>query len=204
MSFEDLQSKWQSLDPGARLNIDPKLLFNEVRRNHRSMETMLWRRDLNEMSAAAVVTVVFAFVAYWIREWSLLLCAAGGLFIGLFFVVDRVKQRRLRSPADDSLSSTIEASLRQVEHQIWLLKNVLWWYLMPLAPGMIAFLVSAYWQTNKDGLAEQLVVGIVALICAVAFWQVYRVNQGAIKQMLEPRRLELEELKASLRPPTVS
>ncbi len=39
MSFEDLQSKWQSHDHCMPLRIDPSLLLNEVRRSHRAMES---------------------------------------------------------------------------------------------------------------------------------------------------------------------
>lgn len=198
MSFDDLQAKWQAHDHGIRLNIDADLLLKEVRRNHRALELQLWQRDFGEIVAAVLITGVFVTLAVLMHQWTLLLCAAGSLFVGLFFVFDRVKQRRQRSVLGDSLQSTIEASLAEVQHQIWLLRNILWWYLLPLVPGLVAFLVTTSWQTPGSGLAEQIVIAVVGLICAGAFWSVYRINQREIKRTLEPRRIELEELRSRL------
>jgi hypothetical protein len=185
MSFDDLQAKWQAHDHGMRLDIDADLLLREVRRNHRALELQLWQRDFGEVTAAVLITGVFATLAVLMHQWTLLLCAAGSLFVGLFFVVDRWKQRRRRSVIGSSLQSTIEASLAEVQHQIWLLRNILWWYLLPLVPGLVAFLVTNFWQSSEKGIAEQI-------------WSVYRINQREIKKSLEPRRNELEELQTRL------
>lgn len=126
MSFGDLKSKWQSHDHGARLNVDADLLLNEVRRNHRTLLSSLFYRDMVEVAAAVIVTGVFGFMAVKLNEWSLYLCSAGGLCVGTYFVVDRWIQHRRRPVSDDSLQSCIEASLAQVNHQIWLLKNICW------------------------------------------------------------------------------
>jgi len=198
MSFDELQAKWQAHDHGMRLNIDADLLLREVRRNHRALELQLWQRDFGEVTAAVLITGVFATLAVLMHQWTLLLCAAGSLFVGLFFVVDRWKQRRRRSVIGNSLQSTIEASLAEVQHQIWLLRNILWWYLLPLVPGLVAFLVTNFWQSSEKGIAEQIVIAGVGLICAAAFWSVYRINQREIKKTLEPRRNELEELQTRL------
>jgi hypothetical protein len=199
MSFDDLQSKWQSHDHGTRLIIDADVLLKEVRRNHRALELSLYRRDVDEIVAAAIVTVVFGGLAVLLREWTLFLCSAGGLFVGIFFVVDRWIQYRRRPVADDSLQSCIQASLLQVHHQIWLLKNILWWYLLPLVPGIVAFLGSVSWKTLGAGFGEQLVVAAVGLFCALVFWRANRLNQQAVRNSLEPRRDELEALLASLK-----
>jgi hypothetical protein len=198
MSFDELQEKWQAHDHGIRRNIDTEWLSREVRRNHRALELQLWQRDFGEVTAAALITGVFATLAVWLQQWTLLLCAAGSLFVGLFFVVDRWKQRHRRAVVGSSLQSTIEASIAEVQHQIWLLRNILWWYLLPLIPGLVAFLVTTFWQSAGNGLAEQVVIAVVGLLCAVAFWSVYWINQREIKAKLEPRRIELEELRALL------
>jgi hypothetical protein len=199
MSIDDLQAKWQSHDHGVPLNIDSDLLLNEVRRNHRAFELLLWQRDVSEVAAAALVTGLFATLGVMMRQWGLLLCSAGSLFVGMFFVFDRLKHRRRRSLVEDSLPSVIDSSISQVQHQIWLLRNILWWYLLPLIPGLIIFLVSESWKSRGNGVIEQAVIAAVGLICAVAFWQAYRINLREVKNTLEPRRLELEELRASLR-----
>ena len=199
MSFDDLQSKWQSHDHGTRLNLDADLLLTEVRRNHRELESSLFQRDLVEVVAAAIVTGVFGYIAVLRNEWSLYLCSFGGLFVGVFLIVDRWVQHRRRPASDDSLQTCIQASLVQVNHQIWLLKNIIWWYLMPLSIGVVAFLGSIAWKERDAGLRHHIGLFIFAGVCVLIFWGVYWLNQKAAKKTFEPRRDELESLLASLR-----
>ena len=198
MNFDELQSKWQAHDHVKQVNIDSDQLLKDVVQNYRSLESQLWRRDVGEIATAALLTFVFATLAILMHEASLFLCAAGCLFVGLFLFWHRRKQQRSRSVVEDSLQSTIDASITQVQQQIWLLRNILWWYLLPLVPGIVLLLASASRQSIGNGIAEQAVIAAVGLICAAGFWHAYRINLREVKNTLEPRRKELEELRASL------
>lgn len=198
MSFDEWQARWQAHDHGGQLNIDSDALLEEVLRNQSDFEKRMWRRDFGEVTAAVLVTFIFGTLAVLIDQWSLFLGAAGSLFVGIFMVFDRLKQRWQRTTVADSLPSAINASLVQVQHQIWLLRNILWWYLLPLVPGLVAILVSTSRESQGNGLADQLVIAFVGLICLLVFWGVYWLNQREITRNLEPRRMELEELRASL------
>jgi len=198
MSFDEWQARWQAHDHGGQLNIDSDALLEEVLRNQSDFEKRMWRRDFGEVTAAVLVTFIFGTLAVLMDQWSLFLGAAGSLFVGIFMVFDRLKQRWQRTTVADSLPSAINASLVQVQHQIWLLRNILWWYLLPLVPGLVAILVSTSRESQGNGLADQLVIAFVGLICLLAFWGVYWLNQREITRNLEPRRMELEELRASL------
>lgn len=198
MTFDDLQSKWQSHNHDVTLIVDTNDLMNEVRQKHRVFERQLLCRDLSEILAALLITFFFATIAVLTGQWTLLLCAAGSLFVGLFFITDRLKQRRRRSSFADSLPRSVDAAIEEVKHQIWLLRNIMWWYLLPLVPGIVLFLGSSSWQSRANGFAEQFVIAAVGVICAVAFWLVYKINHREIKKTLEPRRQELEALRSAL------
>ncbi len=158
----------------------------------------MFYRDVVEVVAAVLVTGAFGYGAILLSEWSLYLCALGGLFVGIFFIVDRWIQHRRRPVSDYSLQSCIQASLVQVNHQIWLLRNIFWWYLLPLSIGIVVFLGSLGWKMRDGGLGVLLILAAVALGCSWAYWGVYRLNQQAVKKTFEPRREELESLLASL------
>ena len=51
-----------------------------------------------------------------------------------FFLVDRLRHRNVPPVAGEPLRRRVELSLAQVEHQIWLLKHVFWWYILPFIP----------------------------------------------------------------------
>jgi positive regulator of sigma E activity len=198
MTFDDLQSTWQSHNHGMPLNVDTNVLMREVRQNHRVFERQLLCRDLSEIIAALLITVVFASLAVLLGQWTLFLCAAGSLIVGSFFLVDRLKQRQRRSTIANTLLLTVDAAIEEEKHQIRLLRNILWWYLLPLIPGIGLFLASVSWQSRANGFAEQIVIAVVAAICAIAFWLVYWINQREIRKTLEPRRQELEELRSRI------
>jgi 4-hydroxybenzoate polyprenyltransferase len=88
--------------------------------------------------------------------------------------------------------------LFQVNHQIWLLKNVFWWYLLPIAAALgISFGVSA-WHWRQEGIPMATGIILFVLVCALTYGGVYWLNQIAVRKDLEPRRQELETLLSSL------
>jgi thiosulfate reductase cytochrome b subunit len=88
--------------------------------------------------------------------------------------------------------------LIQVKHQIWLLRNVFWWYLLPFQVGIGALICSVSWQARLAGLTVIMGLAGFALVCGLLGWGVYRLNQSAVRTTLEPRRQELETLLSSL------
>jgi hypothetical protein len=198
MNFEELQKAWQSQDPGAKVTIDTDVLLKEVRRNqHHFWMTIFWR-DAREVGVAACLTVLFLFWGIRDRAWSLDLLALACLWVGIFMLVDRRLQRKKRPVTNDSLRSCIEASLIQVNHQIWLFKNVFWWYLLPLAAALGISIGASIWHTRQAGFSVMMGWGAFVLVGVLIYWGVYWLNQTAVRKSLDPRRQELETLLSSL------
>jgi phosphoglycerol transferase MdoB-like AlkP superfamily enzyme len=198
MNFEELQKAWQSQNPGATVTINTDLLLKEVRCNqHHFWMTIFWR-DAREVGVAAFLTWLFLHWAIRDREWSLYLLSFSCFGVGLFMLVDRWLQRRKRPVTNDPLRSCIEASLLQVNHQTWLLKNVFWWYLLPLAAAIGISICAGIWRTRQAGFSVMKGWVVFVLFGVLIYWGVYWLNQFAVKKYLEPRRQELESLLASL------
>ena len=203
MNFDELQKAWQSQNPGAKVTINADALLKEVRRNQHHFWMMIFWRDVREVGATAFLTWLFLHLAILDRVWPFYLSSFACLGVGIFMLVDRWLQRRKRPVTNDHLRSCIEASLIQVNHQIWLLKNVFWWYLLPLAIGTGIFIISLAWKIPNEGRVSRvemvcLLLGSSAIICGLSFWFVYWLNQLAVRKNLEPRRQELESLLAGL------
>ena len=198
MSFDELQKKWQSHDHGTLKNFDAGLLLNEVRHNQRALEAAVFRRDCVESGLGVLMTCFWGYGAIYWGEWGWAITAIGCLFVGTFIVVDRWVQRRRRPASDSTLISVIRISLDQINHQIWLLRNIFWWYLTPLGIGLLAFFAPLLWKNPNGGLNQQNGLGISVLVCLLVFWGVYYLNQIAVKRSFIPRREELETLLASL------
>ena len=94
----------------------------------------------------------------------------------------------------------VEESLAQVEHQIWLLRNVGWWGLLPFAVPAMAFVGHTFWRASRGNVWEAAIATTlaVAIVGGVHGW-VYWLNQKAVRSTLEPRQRELQGLLKSLK-----
>jgi CubicO group peptidase (beta-lactamase class C family) len=203
MNFEDLQKAWQSQDAGAHVTINAAVLLKEVRRNQGQFRGTIFWRDVREVGVAAFLTWLFLRWGIRDHDWSLDLVAFGCFFVGAFIVVDRLIQHQRRPVMNDSLHACIESSLAQVSHQSWLLKNVFWWYLLPIETGLGVFIAKQAWQERHAGLPMMVGLLVYALFCAGTCWGIYWLNQFAVRKNLEPRRQELETLLAETGTATV-
>jgi hypothetical protein len=203
MTFDELRKNWQSQQDCFGLNIDSELLLKEVKRNKDYFQAMIFWRDFREVGCAVLLFFVFLFFGIIINMWPLYLLAFISLGVGGFMVVDRICAKRRQPKFNGTLTSCIEGSLAEVKHQIWLLKNVLWWYLLPPAIGLGIFIVHLAISIIHNLSGKYSVSGLLFIVgysvfCVLLFWGVYCLNQMAVRKELNPRKLELEELLNSL------
>ena len=200
MNFEAMQKAWQSQDPGAKVTINVNVLLNEVRHNQQHFRATIFWRDAREVGVCALMAVFFlAWGRLW-QWWSLDLLSFCCFFVGGFLLVDRRIQYRKQPVKNESLQACIQNSLFQVNHQIWLLKNIFWWYLLPILVGLGAVSAATLWHKKADGPATIIALGAFYVVFyGLVYWGVYRLNQFAVRKTLEPRRQELEALMDNLR-----
>ncbi len=205
MTFDELQKTWQSQESSFRLTIDSDMLIREVKRNKEAFESCVFWRDFREVAVAVVMVGVFLHGAFnraenmWIVG-SYVILAMTCLYVAAFFIVDHHLQRKKEPRHTDPLLACIESSLIQVNHQIGLLKNVFWWYLLPPGAGIALFLFVVNWHLFKV-LSAKLVLSeclVVTLIVVLVFWGVYLLNRRAVRKDLMPRKVELESLLKTL------
>jgi hypothetical protein len=205
MTFDELQKTWQKDAASSKLTIDSDILLREVRRNKEAFESTIFWRDFREVAVAVIMVGVFLYDAFkraenmWIAS-SFVILAITCLYVAAFFIVDRHLQRKKGPGHTESLLACIESSLMQVNHQIWLLRNVFWWYLLPPGAGVAMVLIAINCHLFNV-LPAKLVLSeclVITLIVVLVFWGVYRLNQSAVRKDLKPRRDELESLLKNL------
>lgn len=192
MLLDELQQTWQS-QPAPTLRIDADMLLSQVRRNQRSLKSTLFWRDFREVVIAVAMIPFFANAA---REqgWHWLSFCLACAWMAGYILVDRWRRRKKKPASDHALARCVDESLDEVEHQIWLLKNIAWWYLLP---GILAALFTfTYMFVTISGLRFGLLLGMGAFFAVYA--GVYWLNQYAVRTELEPRRQELLAIRESL------
>lgn len=180
------------------LTVDSDLLLREVKRNKEHFESTIFWRDVREVGVSFILAVFFLYQGVKFNLWSLYIPVLACIFVGVFMVIDRVIQKGKLPKPSDSLAGCIKISLAQVEHQIWLLRNVLWWYLLPFAIGVALFWGHVGWRVHHDSGAGLIFIGGCFVGLIILYTGVYYLNQYAVRKGLVPRKQELESLLKNL------
>jgi hypothetical protein len=196
MLLDDLQRTWHS-QPAATIRVDADALLAQMRRNQWSFKTTLFWRDFREVVVALALIPIF-WSAVQEQGWHWISFCLSCAWVAGYILFDRWRRRGRKPTNEQTLSECVEHSLSEVEHQIWLLKNVAWWYLLP---GTLAAVFTFGWiaATGTGTLAVRLTflamgLGLFAAVDAGLYW----LNQYAVRQELEPRRQELLAIRESL------
>lgn len=180
-------------------SIDAEQILNEVRRNQRSFTATIFWRDVREVGVAIILLPLWL---YWgvkfSLPWTWYLMVPALVWVAGFMLADRVRHKRQSPAPGEPPRVRVERSLGQVEHQIWLLRNVHWWYLLPPALAMLAFFGQVAWQARSGGWWTAVAIAEAVIVAAVVFAVVYWLNQYAVRSELMPRRQKLEALLTSL------
>ncbi|MDB5391608.1 MAG: beta-lactamase [Planctomycetaceae bacterium] len=205
MEPDKFQQAWQAQTSQTRVTVDAELLLREVQRNQRDFRAIIFRRDVIEVS----VGVLMLF--YWMYKgatsslpWTWYLTVPALIWVIGFILVDRKRHPKTPGEPGEPLLKSVQESLIQVEHQIWLLRNVFWWYLMPFTVSLLAFFGHVTLLASKDWLEALSGGGRLFVFLLTLYYFIDYINQRAVRKQLEPRRQELLALLKSLRDETTS
>lgn len=202
--FDKLQRTWrcQNVNATLRNDVDADLLLREVRRDQQRWKTInLWDAIL-EIGGGLLGALFFLYLGvrhgswtpFRLPDWDFLLVAFACGGMGGFRLLSRVLPRRKQIPKSDALKACLEASLGEVNHDIWLQRKVFWWCWLPFTT---AFAVSFCYASVRLHTLKFMAF-LVLFVMPLAWWGV-RLSRFTVRKVLEPRRRELEELLASLK-----
>ena len=201
MEADELQRVWQSQECGRQITVDADLVLKLVRRNYRNFRCMIFWRDVREVGVAAIMAALFVYLGARDHVWPFFAMAVACVSVGLFLLGDRFRPKWKTPTPGETLVAWTESSLASVEHQIWLLKNVWWWYVLPFWIGFVLFFGHAEFRVwaKEIGWGWKLFpVGCVLVLTAFCYG-VCRLNQYAVRTDLQPRKEELQKLLEDLK-----
>ena len=200
MNPDKFQQAWQAQSSQTRVMIDADLLLKEVQRNEREFRYTIFWRDFREVAVALLMLPVWFYLGHiWSAPWTWYLTVPVLVWMAGFMLVYRMRHKQMPSKPNEPLLESVERSLAEVDAQIWLLRNIFWWYLLPPAVSILAHLAHVTWL-KSDGWLDSLtdVNVLVGLFLVALYYFLYYWNQSAVRWVLEPRRQELLTLLASL------
>jgi len=204
MEFDVIQAAWKEGPMGTRLLAD-KALADSVMAVDRKLGKAVGRRDLVELVTAAAMGALFIWIATvspvaW--PWS----GAALLTLGVaaVFVRERARRRQAARTVPVDLHASLLAALAEADHQITLLRSVVWWYLLPLA-GVVALILAGTLLGARTELPPEAwarartgVVAIAIPIVIGVFGAIWWMNVRAVRNQLLPHRRSLVALIGQL------
>lgn len=202
MAPDNYQQAWQAQTAQTRVTVDADLLLKELERNQRAFRATIFCRDFREVATALIMIPVWFYLgAKSSLPWTWYLTVPALLWITGFLLVDRRRHPQRPSPPGEPLLATVKESLTQVEHQIWLLRNVFWWYLLPLTISLQTFFAHVALRSAHNGpeaIGAFAFASLLFFFLAAIYGFIDHVNQRAVRLHIGPRRQELLTLLASL------
>ena len=111
--------------------------------------------------------------------WSWYLSVPAMIWVGGFILVDRKRHPQKPGEPGKPLLESVKESLTQVEHQIWLLRNVFWWYLLPFTISGLAFFAHVAWSSRSLGGLAALIFFVILVGFSFALDSfIYYLNQA--------------------------
>lgn len=205
MTLDDYQQAWQADAAQTRVTVNADLLLKEVQRSHGALRSAVFWRDFREVAVGLVLLPVWFLMGEMLElPWTWYLTVGALVWVIGFVLVDRWRHPQRPSQPGEPLLHYARESLAQVEHQIWLLRNIFWWYLLPFSISIMAFFLHVAWQSASAWWDFAIMATLWSVFLAVVYGSIYRLNQRAVRGRLEPRRQELVKLIASFEDGTTS
>ena len=200
MAPDEFQQAWQAQGSQTRVTIDADLLRQEVHRDQQAFRTMILYRDYGEVGVALLlIPIWFILGAVTDSPWTWYLTVPVLVWVAGFMLVYRRRHRQEAGEPDEPLLQCVQRSLSEVEDQIWLLRNIFWWYLLPPSVTILIFFAHVCWLSSALGWMPSLIFFLILAgsLVGVYSW-IYFLNQRAVQLQLIPKRQELLTLQASL------
>lgn len=192
MTEEQLKEIWQSAnDKNETINFHT-LNLKEMNQQIKKFEKTITARNNREIVAAIFVIAGFGYYAFTIPT---LLGKLGSIWtIGYgIWIIYKLKKVEAKQPGfniEHSIKQQLVDYQEYVKSEQRLLKDILYWYLLPILPGMILFLLG----TGKEW--SDLLVGLSFML--IIFIAVYLLNKEAAEKQFTPLLTDIEKTLQNL------
>lgn len=190
---------WQQDQSSGRFSIDEDAMHNLLNKQAKQFSRQIRFRDYLEASLGFLIAIFFAAVPFfwgaknqtnWIDHWEWFTLSAGALFIAIAFVYQRRQARQWETEESLDIKQTLTRNLASVSHQIKLLKNIAWWYCLPMEIPLVFVAVKS---DAFDAFRLEYLLGSAILMIAIVGY-----NWWFVKKDLIPKQTALKQMLASM------
>ncbi|MFO1064975.1 MAG: hypothetical protein U0892_14015 [Pirellulales bacterium] len=199
MPLDRFQRAWKNDAAQVKVSVDWERLSQKVRQSESSFRSLIYWRDVREIGVAlTMIPIWISLGAALSLPWTWYLTIPMFVWSAGFMLAYRMRNGRMQSDAGEPLSFYAQVTLNQIEHQIWLLRNVFWWALLPFSLSIMAFFLQVGWESVKSWWGAVIIAGPGGTFVFYLYRWIYRLNQAAVREHLEPQRDKLRNLISSI------
>jgi len=186
MLENELALIWQQSAKTEVVKFNPSELIADLDSQLKNFDKCLKKRDKREVIAAAIVILIFGTCAILftgiISKIGLLLCALYGVMV--IYVLHNVKKHK-----PDSYDLSVKDYL--VKHREYLvkernlLKNVIYWYLLPPFIGEVLFFIG-------QNMGSVLLIIFILIVLGINTY-IYFLNKVGVKKVFDPLILQIDK-----------
>lgn len=193
MTDEQLKKIWQASDERMQQINLHSINSNHMNERIKKFEKTITTRNNKEIAVAIGLIITYSIFAY-VKSEPLTRIGAILLLFYSFHVLYQLRKTAAKQPSFDvmaNLKEQLVAYQAYVLEEQKLYKNVLYWYLLPMLPGLILFLI---------GSGINLIASIIyfGVIVPIGFTLVYYFNQKAVKKLTKPLLADIAKTLKSL------
>lgn len=200
MDPDDYQKAWRAESSQTRVSVDAGLLLKQARRSQQEFRATISWGDY------VLIGIFVVLLPEWIylgvataSPWTWYLMVPVFIWIVGFTLWARARHKRKASEPGEPLITCAKESLALLEHRIWMYGNIVWWYILPMAVSLLAFIAHLSWLKSTGWLDALFDVNACIAVFVIAlFYLVYYIDQRVVRTQYEPKRQELLALLASL------
>ncbi|MCA9033537.1 MAG: hypothetical protein KDA91_00340 [Planctomycetaceae bacterium] len=199
MSLDKYQQAWNAEASQDKVVFDAEELTREVQQSRDAFRAMVVRQHLVQ-TGLVLAMIPFWFVTGFVMSspWTFYLVVPVLAWIAVVYLLNLKYYTQPPGEPGEPLLVCARVSLAHVERQIWLMRNLLWWNLLPAAVVQMAFFGHVSWETTHTWWGCGLVTVIWAVLLCGVYGTGHRTNKLSVRRELEPRRIELQRLISAL------
>lgn len=211
MQFEDMKTFWDEQNSELLFAIDKTALQKQIEGDTRKTYRRIFIRDTTEVGACFLLAGIYGYKAisvllesgsHWIETSRYIISIALALFVASTFIIGRRRQTKKEAQFDNTILGELNRMLSQTGYQVWLLKSVFWWYLLPLGTAalltiQLQFDIINFVISSKEPIEATPFWGY-AIMIGIMYSLIYWLNQRAIRKQLLPQQKAYESLKQKL------
>ena len=172
--------------------------IEQLRAKGDAFERKIRRRNIREYVAGLIAMLYFGWISlFGPLPWTpavippnLIRLGAGLIMLGIVIAMWQLHRRTslLASPAESGLTSVLDHQRRQLVRQRDALRDIFFWYLLPLVPGLVVMMLAPLALSPEIGSSGWFVVAakvsILPLVLA-ALWALSRIGARKLQKEID-------------------